>query len=1127
MSIFRETFTPEVKGQLRARQNAAQRKKPTDIIYQNSRNSWVRMTSSVNVKGKSDLAESYVLQGGILNDRLDYSLRSGVGTSDKAYSNTSPSGNSYNISARAGTAGLKPMPGIKSVDIKSKTAYGSLREVTVNFVANNQQQLEDLELLYMRPGYTVLIEWGWAPYLNNKGEISNEIPFYDKVLKGGVSRDQVFSDLFTLSRTHFGNYDAMFGYVKNYSWTARMDGGYDCTTTVISIGEILESLKVGWLSPNMSDIIAKGGLLKPISPLSVSPNGAFLIDFLSKAYAQNTLAGLCYELYNVCSSQQPKTPIFPKLSTLNTNNVFLENGVIGIGFTPEITTSSQYDLFAFPYMTSPIDNSLVSSGIQAYITLDSFVKILNKYILLYAGNDLTSTKPFIEISVKPNAYYTGSLPADEQDSLLCLAHPLQVSVDPTVCLITNPLWAKGFDTSELDDGANNVPTFFDNAALNVYDTINKTSVLGSVDISNQKNIIKNYIISRVSNTSDAKEFVRAFTKHVIDVEHLYPQYIFEILNKISDGAQQLVTEGTLSQGIYDVLFTINTTTTVIAEDAAKKAIADKISKGENPFGIDYLNDLQKGGKQFDFKDELGKIGNIYLNLDMLYRLAVDPSLYDKNELKLYHYLKKVLYEVQISIGSVNNFDIHVDPIDNVARIIDLNYIDTTARDAINDPSKDKIFQIEMSNTSGSVRSYNLQSQIFPEQGNMIAIGAQVSSANNQATSANTLLDFNNNLEDRIIPKKINPPASTSPTTGSLVTNLVDSFNKIKQFLIPDTTKIKQANGTETIVYPSTSEYKTSLKDIISYFQTNFYSNTKNRAIIPVKISLTMDGIGGLIIGHLFKLPPDLLPKGYKSDTVGGKLVQIVVGLGHKIENGDWTTTIDAYNIVTNNPTGPKQNFKDFIVIDPKTGQQLITATPNAIAGSSKDNTDVAVKFFLNQGYSKEFVAALVGSFLQESSMNPKSINFNSSLPYNNSEQTYAAGIAQWVGPRRVNILQYAKSSGVNVPRYEDAIKIVNNATKTTDSLNVLQASFNNIPLQTQLSFVNQELSTYSGFSSIKNTTDIEAANKWVYEKYEGGNYSAGAAFGGRGGYAQTIFQNIKSGKYAQAPLNSNVNTFTQ
>jgi hypothetical protein len=390
MSIFRETFTPEVKGQLRARQNAAQRKKPTDIIYQNSRNSWVRMTSSVNVKGNSNLANQYILQGGtLINGVLGKMLRSGIGNQANTYSNTSPSGNSYNTSARAGTAGLKPMPGIKSVDIKSKTAYGSLREVTVNFVANNQQQLEDLELLYMRPGYTVLIEWGWAPYLNNKGEISNEIPFYDKVLKGGVSRDQVFSDLFTLSRTHFGNYDAMFGYVKNYNWTARMDGGYDCTTTIISIGEILESLKVGWISPNMSDIITNRGLLKVIGPSTTPLN--FTTDKLSQAYAQNTLAGLCYELYNFCDFQKPTTPIFPKLSTLNANST-------GTGFTPEITTSSAYDLFAFQYATSPIDNSLASSGIQAYITLGSFVDLLNKYILLHAGNNeiISKSKAFIE-----------------------------------------------------------------------------------------------------------------------------------------------------------------------------------------------------------------------------------------------------------------------------------------------------------------------------------------------------------------------------------------------------------------------------------------------------------------------------------------------------------------------------------------------------------------------------------------------------------------------------------------------------------------------------------------------------------------------------------------------------------
>ena len=59
--------------------------------------------------------------------------------------------------------GLRPMPGITNMDIKSKSAYGSLREAVVNFQCWDIHQLEELELLYMRPGYTVLVEWRWSP----------------------------------------------------------------------------------------------------------------------------------------------------------------------------------------------------------------------------------------------------------------------------------------------------------------------------------------------------------------------------------------------------------------------------------------------------------------------------------------------------------------------------------------------------------------------------------------------------------------------------------------------------------------------------------------------------------------------------------------------------------------------------------------------------------------------------------------------------------------------------------------------------------------------------------------------------------------------------------------------------
>ena len=61
MSIFRNTFTPEVRNQLNKRQKALQKRSANDIIYLNSRNSWIRMTSAVNVDGNNDLAKAMIV----------------------------------------------------------------------------------------------------------------------------------------------------------------------------------------------------------------------------------------------------------------------------------------------------------------------------------------------------------------------------------------------------------------------------------------------------------------------------------------------------------------------------------------------------------------------------------------------------------------------------------------------------------------------------------------------------------------------------------------------------------------------------------------------------------------------------------------------------------------------------------------------------------------------------------------------------------------------------------------------------------------------------------------------------------------------------------------------------------
>jgi hypothetical protein len=114
----------------------------------------------------------------------------------------------------------------------------------------------------------------------------------------------------------------------------------------------------------------------------------------------------------------------------------------------------------------------------------------------------------------------------------------------------------------------------------------------------------------------------------------------------------------------------------------------------------------------------------------------------------------------------------------------------------------------------------------------------------------------------------------------------------------------------------------------------------------------MDGIGGLVIGHLFQFPSELLPAGYKFDKtteVGAKLLQTVMRLGHKIENNDWTTTIEAYNIVFNDPTG-SLTFSDL----------FSKGTLNLPAASS-GNTPNATKFILD--LAKDNIASIKGNEL--------------------------------------------------------------------------------------------------------------------------------------------------------------------
>ena len=849
MSIFRSSFTKEVQDQLKVRQEAIQNRTPNAIQYMNSRNSWIRMTSAVDVDGSAEKAKQYVLLGGTLTNGK---LRSGVGNANEAISTVSPGGNTH-------LRGLRPMPGITSLDVKSKSAYGSLREVVVNFQCWDITQLEDLEVLYMRPGYTVLMEWGWLPYLDNAGKLQARIPqFYDILEKGETERTIIFKELFTKSKTSSGNYDAMYGYVKNYQWSARADGGYDCSTTIISTGEIIESLKVNYVKPSL-DAKNKALLNDEIQSgvdKHIDPNNGF-----EKNYSKNTLAGLWYETFNL-----------------------LGNGNIALKST-SILNAQTTARFTIPSTSSPNtndNNDLSSNGIQTYITLGAVFDLLNTYII--PGDLLT-------LSLNKNTY------DDDGTELLCIAHPLQISVDPTVCLINSPIWIGDQFVSTIESAANNVlSTTVGNTAteafnlllkgykgagtneeaffaglkkitdINVYDKVNEL-----IATEGTYNNLEDAIGGEFSNTREMdkyKEIKTYFDSVNIDMKLEFPDGQFAKFSLPPVDKARLSSINTISK-----------------------------SSGQAVANLQFLKDLKSSYFYKDPYTEIGVIKNIYVNLNFLYKLALSSNLEsqdkkEKNEINVYNYIKSLISAVQTSLGNVNSFEIHVDPQDSIARIIDVNYTE---------PKKatyDTLFELQVHNLKSTVRSYTLQSQIFPEQSAIIAIGSQAKGGQ-LGMQNNTMVDFNRSLIDRIIPTKagskfnIGTNKEEVEQLNTILANLIQLFNTLSN---PPSVDTNSTDNT-TVTY---DDGKNSLRDLIVYFQSLTSSPGKNRNLIPAKFSFEMDGVGGLVIGHMFKLPKNILPKGYRGvNNLGSQLGQTITSIGHTLTNNDWVTRIDALNIVLN------------------------------------------------------------------------------------------------------------------------------------------------------------------------------------------------------------------------------------
>ena len=253
----------------------------TELVYLENKTGWVRLVSSVDVTNQDDLdyfktqlgsagisiengsslAEKFVLYGGTsaykkVGNQVEYSLRSGLGNNG-----------AYGMLGKEEIQkyGYKPMPGITNVKIETQGKLGSLRAATINFKVWDKMQLDIIEVLYFKLGYSMFLEWGNTFYYKSYDGVGSNAYDLNKLYSSedniidpfnkSLDKDEIRYQISKSTRASEGNYDAMLGIVTNFTFSFTADGGYDCTLNLQSLGILGDSIRINSVS-ELGEIVA-------------------------------------------------------------------------------------------------------------------------------------------------------------------------------------------------------------------------------------------------------------------------------------------------------------------------------------------------------------------------------------------------------------------------------------------------------------------------------------------------------------------------------------------------------------------------------------------------------------------------------------------------------------------------------------------------------------------------------------------------------------------------------------------------------------------------------------------------------------------------------------------------------
>jgi hypothetical protein len=458
MNILGEGFNPIISKQIDIRQelfgagfNTNNPRNPEFISYARTPTSFVRLMSSVNIQSVAELNNPYIASLNLTGPELAKKavLFGGV----KGYGDSLKGGianiqqtdrqsifNDFTYGWGGSEYGLRPMPGIQSANIKNES-LGSLKTSTIQIKAWSKSQFEIIDVLYLRLGFYVLLEWGHTVYVDNSKNLITDVTSLEKdFFTNTADVDNLQKLIIERRYASCGNYDAILGRVVNFSWTFNKDGSYDIIVVIRSLGDVIESLKANVLTTSPEQLPNGDKLtVQNISPTTgVTGIGGGELQQQAEA-RRNTL------------SQSPSYQIVSPTDSTVSWNEWLKTQV------PVNKSNIHARLYKLQHdLDQQIKNNISVGGITTYLSDNKLIDVafatfkpqINKtfpheyYIRFGALLRIIQADVIPTISKGKTKYKLLNIDYDEPTNLINFID-LQVSTDPSKVLIKRDIDVRG------------------------------------------------------------------------------------------------------------------------------------------------------------------------------------------------------------------------------------------------------------------------------------------------------------------------------------------------------------------------------------------------------------------------------------------------------------------------------------------------------------------------------------------------------------------------------------------------------------------------------------------------------------------------------------------------------------